>query len=104
MNANPATAALSRAVNRAIANGAPVYKNMPDLNALRAAADRADAALDEACRPHYCDGRWGAYRAIEAGQDVPAAVMAAMDIAHAARHEFYSARDGEGGFLGSRGL
>lgn len=76
---------------------------MPDLNRLKAAADTAEKAFDDACRPYYADGRWGAYRAVECGQTVPPKVWAALDAYHAATHAFYLARDGERGFLGSRG-
>ena len=72
---------------------------------LQALKDRADAAgreLDDACRPHYCDGRWGAYRAIEWGQPVPSGVMAAFDAYHAATQAYYLARDGKAGLLGRR--
>ncbi|EBU7498207.1 hypothetical protein DK058_25365, partial [Salmonella enterica subsp. enterica serovar Typhi] len=74
------------------------------LKRLRAVADASEAAFDAACRPHYCDGRWGAYRAIECGQVVPGPVTDAMDDYLAATHAFYAARDGDKGFLGSRGL
>lgn len=76
----------------------------PDLAALRVATDQAEAAFDAACRPHYVDGRWGAYRAIECDQPVPPNVLDALNAYHAATHAFYAARDGEKGFLGSRGL
>ncbi len=75
----------------------------PDLPALKAAADAAGAAFDEACRPHYCDGRWGYYRAMECGHDVPPELHARCDEYLKATHAFYLARDGELGFLGSRG-
>lgn len=74
------------------------------LTSLKTAADAASLAFDAACKPHYCDGRWGAYRAIECGQSVPASVNAALDAYHDATHAFYAARDGSKGFLGSRGL
>lgn len=74
------------------------------LSTLKDRADSAGLAFDAACKPHYCDGRWGAYRAVECGQDVPATVWAALDAYHAATHAFYLARDGASGFLGSRGL
>lgn len=77
---------------------------MPDLHTLRAAADAATAAFDAACAPHYRDGRWGAYRAIDARQSVPAEVLAALDAELTATHAYYRARDGETGFLGSKGL
>lgn len=73
---------------------------MADLATLRATADAAGVAFDAACKPHYADGRWGAYRAYECGQPVPPAVEAALDAYHAATHAFYAARDGAGGFLG----
>lgn len=73
------------------------------LACLKERADRAGKAFDDACRPHYVDGRWGAYRAIECNQAVPPAVTAALDAYHAATRAFYAARDGEKGFLGSRG-
>jgi hypothetical protein len=104
MTNNPARQALSRAVNRAIAKGSPVIAEKPSLQCLKDRADRASAKFDEACRPHFCDGRWGAYRAIECGNPVPASVSAALDAYHAAVRAFYAARDGERGFLGSRGL
>ena len=71
-----------------------------NLQTLKHAADAASGAFDAACRPHYCDGRWGAYRAYERGNNVPASVEAAMNEYHAATHAFYLARDGERGFLG----
>jgi hypothetical protein len=74
-----------------------------DITTLKHEADKADAAFDAACRPHYCDGRWGAYRAIELGHPVPAAVLKAMDDYSDACHRYYAARDGSRGFLGSRG-
>lgn len=77
---------------------------MANLAALKAAADEAGAAFDAACKPHYCDARWGYYRAVECGQPVPASVEAAFNAYHDATHAFYAARDGSKGFLGSRGL
>lgn len=72
----------------------------PSLSELKAAADAAGKAFDDAARHHYADGRWGAYRAAECGQDIPADVWAALEAYHAATHAYYLARDGEGGFLG----
>lgn len=77
---------------------------MTGLAALKAAADKAGDAFDAACKPHYCDVRWGYYRAVERNQPVPASVEAAFNAYHAATHSFYAARDGSKGFLGSRGL
>jgi|GEM_PF-5261385 len=101
---NPARVALSRAVNRAIANGAPVIGEKPTLAALRSRVDVASRAFDTACRPHYCDGRWGAYRDIENGRDVNTGVLRALDEYHGAMHAYYLARDGEHGFLGGKGV
>ena len=67
---------------------------MTDLETLNAQAATAEAAFDAACKPYYCDGRWGAYRAIECDQEVPATVWAALDAYHAATHAYYLARDG----------
>lgn len=100
---NPARAALSRAVNRAIANGAPVIAEQPSLALLKERADAASAAFDAACRPHFVN-RWDYYRAVECGQHVPQSVHDAADASLAAIHAFYRARDGEGGFLGGRRL
>lgn len=77
---------------------------MTNLAALKAAADEAGAAFDAACKPHYCDARWGYYRAVECNQPVAPGVEAAFNAYHAATHAFYAARDGSKGFLGSRGL
>ena len=77
---------------------------MSDILALSEAVDRAGREFDEACKPHYCNGRWGAYQAFETGQDVPKDVEAALDAYHKAAQAFYVARDGGKGFLGGRGL
>lgn len=77
---------------------------MTDLAALKKAADDAGAAFDKACKSHYCDARWGYYRAVECGQAVSVEVEAAFDAYHRATHAFYAARDGAKGFLGARGL
>lgn len=71
-----------------------------NLAELKRAADLAGENFDTACRPHFCDVRWGAYRAIECGQEVPPGVVEALDRYHAATHAYYLARDGERGFLG----
>ena len=81
-----------------------VATQKPNLTELKALADKASDDFDAACRPHYCDGRWGAYRAIECEQKVPQSVLDAMDAYRDATRAFYGARDGDGGFLGSRGL
>lgn len=93
---------ISRVVNRAIAHGSPIIEEQPTLAALKARADAASDAFDAACRPHYVN-RWDYYRAIECGEKAPQFVNAAADAYLAATHAFYAARDGESGFLGSRG-
>lgn len=77
---------------------------MTSLSELKAISDAAEKTFDEACRKHYVDGRWGAYRAFECDQEVPKEVENAMNEAHTALHAFYRKRDGEKGFLGGRGL
>jgi hypothetical protein len=62
-------------------------------------ADEAGAEFDRVCLKHYPDARWGGYRAIEC-DTAPAEVIAAMEAYHAATQAFYSARDGDRGFLG----
>lgn len=63
------------------------------LKDLKDAADRAGSAFDAAARPHYPDGRWGAYRAAECGLDMPTDVWAALKAYHAATYAFCLARD-----------
>lgn len=72
------------------------------LSDLRAATDATRKAFDLACKPHYADGRWGAYRAWDMEEDVPADVEKAMNAHHAALHRYYMIRDGSGGFIGKR--
>lgn len=103
MAMNPARAALSRAVNRSIANGTPVIEERPTLALLKERVDAAGDAFDAACRPHYVN-RWDYYLALERGEKTPRAVDDAADAYLAASQAFYAARDGAGGFLGSRGL
>lgn len=76
---------------------------MSNLQALKEAADKAETAFDAACRPHYVDGRWGYYRAVECGQKPPKTCETAFDAYWLATHAFYGARDGDKGFLGARG-
>lgn len=104
MPMNPARAMLTEVNNRLIAEGQTPIEEQPTLECLKFRADQAGATFDAACKPHYCDGRWGAYRAIECGQDVPQSVMSALDACHDATQAYFLARDGEKGFLGSRGL
>lgn len=77
---------------------------MTDLAQLRQVAEIARAEFEQACQPAYVDGVWGAYRAIECDQPVPANILRAMDETYAAIQAYYRARDGDRGFLGARGL
>jgi len=77
---------------------------MSNLADLKKAADDAGDAFDKACKPYYCDARWGYYRAVECGQPVPAEVEAAFNAYNDATGAYYAARDGSKGFLGARGL
>ena len=52
--------------------------------ALRDKADKAAQELDKASRPYFCDGRYGAWRAIEYGQALPPKVETAFQRHHAA--------------------
>lgn len=70
-----ARSAVTRAVNRAIARDEPIFTEQPTLRCLKDRADAAGEAFDAACKPHYVDGRWGAYRAIECNQAVPPACV-----------------------------
>lgn len=101
---NPANLALSRAVNRAIANGAPVITERPTLACLKARASRAWDTFMTECKSAGFPNEWAAYRAHDAGQKWPAALESAWQASSTATHAFYAARDGAGGFLGSRGL
>lgn len=78
---------------------------MTNLAALRAASDAAFARFNEVSSKYYQDGSWGAYKAYDEDKDaVPVEVIEAMNNLSNALHVYYRARDGEKGFLGSRGL
>jgi len=76
---------------------------MTCLKLLRAQADATDAAFDAACAKHGMT-RWDYFRAFEAGNPIPKEIEDAWWTARQNLHAFYSARDGDKGFLGSRGL
>lgn len=61
-------------------------------DSLLAAKAATESALDTAARPFFCDGRWGVYRAIEAGDKLPRAVQAAFDAHHDASMRWARAR------------
>jgi len=74
------------------------------LQELKAFADQAEETFTKACQVHYCDGRWGYYRAVECNYPkVPKELHLLCDQALKAIHAFYAKRDGAKGFLGSRG-
>lgn len=78
--------------------------NTPRITELTAEADRALARARSICASHGYENEYAAYRAEDAGETLPPAVVAALDGYLSANHAFYSARDGDPGFLGSRGL
>lgn len=76
-----------------------------ELARLRAAADAAEIAFENAARREYGpDGRWEFYRRDAQGLPLDAKVLEACNAYVAALHIYYQARDGERGFLGGRGL
>ena len=89
---NPARAMLSSVINRAIANGAPIVTESPTLETLKTRADNARDALDTACKPFYCDGRFGAYRAAEYGERLPRPVADAFNAYSVALNAYNAAR------------
>ena len=90
---NPARAMLSSVINRAIANGAPIVTESPTLETLKTRADNARDALDTACKPFYCDGRFGAYRAAKYGERLPRPVTDAFKAYSVALIAYNTARD-----------
>lgn len=93
--------AARQALARAVARGTPIVEQ-PTLACLRERADRAERAFEETCLKHYPGGKWDGYRAADDGT-APADVREALKAFHDATHAFYGARDGDKGFLGSRG-
>jgi len=65
-------------------------------------AKQAELAFNAACQTHYCDGRWGYYRAVECDYKIPNGLHQRCDEYLAALHAYYLERDGSRGFLGSR--
>jgi len=51
---------------------------------LKEKAEKAAIALDKAARPYFCDGRYGAWRAIERDDSLPRDVEAAFNAHHKA--------------------
>lgn len=76
---------------------------MSDLKKLKAVADECERAFEAACSKHYPEGKWGYFRAIDREEHIPSEVQSADEKHLAASREFYSARDGERGFLGKYG-
>lgn len=102
------TEKLKHHVTGAVERGeAQAIVEQPTLQTLKERADRAGAAFDAECSKVFCDGRWGYYRAMEGvngGEGVTDAMHRASDEYMKATHAYYSMRDGDKGFLGSRGL
>lgn len=101
---NPALEALRRNVSGKISPNNPPITGKPTLASMRAEIDALDSAFEAECLKHWRNGKWGAYQAWEKDLPVPEAVATLHDAYIAALHAFYGARDGESGFLGSRGL
>jgi hypothetical protein len=59
-------------------------------------------AFKTACAKQYDKGFWGFYAAIENSDNVPDELLELMNDWNAALADFYQARDGKNGFLGSR--
>lgn len=90
--------------------------NSPDLETLHKTAHTKEIAFETILRAHYPRAdRWTYYRAAEKTQNGTAdkwdremAENTEINAAHAeyirALHAFYAVRDGNKGFLGSRGL
>ena len=76
---------------------------MTDLQTLRASSETAHERFEAECRVHGYADEWEAYRA-EMETPWPEPLAASHKAYVAALHAFYEARDGKGGFLGSRGL
>lgn len=51
---------------------------------LKEKAEKAAIALDKAARPVFCDGRYGVWRSIEAGETLPPAIESAFNAHHKA--------------------
>lgn len=74
------------------------------LKTLYAAIKPASDAFDAACVACGYADRWDAYHRQDKGDNWPESVALACDAETKALHAYYSARDGDKGFLGSRGL
>lgn len=51
---------------------------------LKEKAEKAAIALDKAARPFFCDGRYGVWRSIEAGETLPPVIESAFNAHHKA--------------------
>lgn len=101
---NLAREMITTAVNSAIARGGQPIVEVPTLACLRERARDAWGGFVAECERSGYPDQWAAYRAHDAGQEWPEPLESAWQASSAATHAFYSARDGAGGFLGSRGL
>lgn len=79
-------------------------KREKELQALRKAGGDAQAAFADACPAHGFFDNWAYWRHVEAGGARVPALDALDAAATKAVHAFYSARDGDRGFLGGKGL
>jgi hypothetical protein len=74
------------------------------LKDLRTRADELSEAFERAAVAAGYADHWSAYRADMKGEPWPPALTDAHREFIDAQHAFYRARDGVGGFLGSRGV
>ena len=75
---------------------------MKRLEKLGLAARQAELAFDAACSVHYCDARYGYYKADERGDAIPEGLHEKFNEYLSACNAYYLERDGKKGFLGSK--
>jgi hypothetical protein len=76
---------------------------MSILEELKSQANASNVIFIDTCNKYY-DDVWCFYHAEDRGEIIPADVVEAMNQWHHDLHKYFNARDGENGFLGSRGL
>lgn len=74
------------------------------ISELRNAANIAEGAFIDACQRHGFRDQWDAYKSEQKGIAWPSSLADAHSTWMHHLHAFYTARDGAGGFLGSKGL
>lgn len=77
---------------------------MISLHGLRRIAAALEQRFEDECIANGYNDRWDAYKSEETGCNWAESLQVAHDAWIVALHNFYKARDGERGFLGSRGL